>query len=71
MAKSYTKQRAPEEVVEMADHSDAGAALFIFCVLFFLAMGFGHCYLLFGGGGPLALPALILAVILFFIATYC
>jgi hypothetical protein len=35
IAKSYTKQRAPEEVVEMADHSDAGAALFIFCVLFF------------------------------------
>jgi hypothetical protein len=36
MAKSYTKQRAPEEVVEMADHSDTGAALFIFlCIIFF------------------------------------
>jgi hypothetical protein len=44
IAKSYTKQRAPEEVVEMADHSDAGAALFIFCVLFF-GYGIRHCYL--------------------------
>ena len=45
MAKSYTKQRAPEDIVEMADHSDAGAALFIFLCIIFLAMGFGHCYL--------------------------
>jgi hypothetical protein len=35
MAKSYTKQRAPEEVVQMADHSDAGDALSIFCILIF------------------------------------
>jgi hypothetical protein len=35
IAKSYTKQRAPEEVVEMADHSDTGAALFIFFVYYF------------------------------------
>jgi fatty acid desaturase len=64
MAKSYTKQRAPEDIVEMADHSDAGAALFIFFVYYFF--GYGIWALLFGGGGPLALPALILAVILFF-----
>ena len=45
MANSYTKQRAPEEVVQMADHSEAGAALFIFLCIIFLDMGFRHCYL--------------------------
>src|SRR5215212_3348882 len=46
IAKSYTKRRAPEEVVEMADHIVIPGlpSLFFVCIIF-LAMGFRHCYL--------------------------
>jgi hypothetical protein len=59
IAKSYTKQRAPEEVVEMADHSDAGAALFIFFVYYFFWL-WDLGIVIWRRREPLALPALYL-----------